>query len=221
VTAEAIKADWARLFRVACALIRQVNTPDTIIDRWAFGGGTAMMLQIEHRDSRDLDIFLPDPQFLPFLDPSKHDFALDLQPADCQTDGARFLKIAFEGIGEIDFIVAGSLTSEPTTARTIEGEAVLLETVAEIIIKKVYHRGAVMKPRDIFDIAAAAETHGDSIARALRPYKDETATALATVNRLNADFVARAISQLAIRPRYASLVATAHDRAKEILASVR
>ena len=220
MTSGEIKADWARLFRVACSLIRQVNATNTIIDRWAFGGGTAMMLRIGHRDSRDVDIFLPDPQFLPFLDPSKHDFAFDLQPADCHGDGSRFLKMAFESVGEIDFIVANSLTSEPTTPETIEGEAILLETVPEIITKKIYRRGAVIRPRDIFDIAAAAQAHADSIVRELRPYKNEVATALATVNRLNPDFVARAISQLAIRPRYAALVATAHDRAKEILGSV-
>jgi hypothetical protein len=30
---------------VACALIRQVNSEQTIIDHWTLGGGTAMMLQ--------------------------------------------------------------------------------------------------------------------------------------------------------------------------------
>jgi len=45
--------DWARLFRIACALIRQVNSKQTIIDSWSFGGGTAMMLQIDHRESHD------------------------------------------------------------------------------------------------------------------------------------------------------------------------
>jgi len=38
--------EFARLFRVACALIRQVNSEQTIIDHWTLGGGTAMMLQI-------------------------------------------------------------------------------------------------------------------------------------------------------------------------------
>jgi Nucleotidyl transferase AbiEii toxin, Type IV TA system len=57
---------WARLFRVACALIRQVNSKERVIDHWTFGGGTAMMLQIDHRESHDVDIFLFDPQLLPF-----------------------------------------------------------------------------------------------------------------------------------------------------------
>jgi len=32
-----------------------------MIDSWTFGGGTALMLQIDHRESFDVDIFLDDP----------------------------------------------------------------------------------------------------------------------------------------------------------------
>jgi hypothetical protein len=91
-----------------------VNSKESIIDNWTFGGGTAMMLQIDHRESHDIDIFLPDPQLLPFLDPQTHDFAFEIQPTDYKGDGAKSLKLAFENIGEIDFIVGGSLTSTPT-----------------------------------------------------------------------------------------------------------
>jgi hypothetical protein len=70
--------DWAQLFRIACALTRQANIST---DDWAFGGGTAMMLQIDHRESHDVDIFLTDPQLLASLDPQKRDFDLEIQPA--------------------------------------------------------------------------------------------------------------------------------------------
>jgi hypothetical protein len=90
---------------MACALIRQVNSEQSIIDHWTFGGGTAMMLQINHRESRDVDIFLSDPQLLPFLDPQKHDFEFEIRPTASEGDGARFLKLAFDKIGQIDFIV--------------------------------------------------------------------------------------------------------------------
>jgi len=75
-------SDWVRLFRIACSLIRQVNSEHTIVDTWTFGGGTAMMLQINHRRSDDIDIFLPDAQFLPYLDPKLHDFEFDIMPSD-------------------------------------------------------------------------------------------------------------------------------------------
>jgi Nucleotidyl transferase AbiEii toxin, Type IV TA system len=87
VSAPHPRSDWARLFRIACALIRQVNSVQPIIEGWTFGGGTAMMLQIDHRESRDVDIFLHDAQQLPFLDPQKRDFEFEIQPAVCEGDG--------------------------------------------------------------------------------------------------------------------------------------
>jgi len=50
-----------------------------------------MMLQIDHRESRDVDLFLQDPQLLAFLDPQKHDFEFEICPSDYDGDGARFL----------------------------------------------------------------------------------------------------------------------------------
>jgi len=104
-----------------------------------------MMLQIDHRESRDVDIFLQDAQQLPFLDPQKRDFEFEIQPAAYEGDGTRVLKLVFDDIGEIDFIVAQTLTSSPTTPTVVEGEAILLETIPEIITKKIYHRGPVSR----------------------------------------------------------------------------
>ncbi|MEI2298779.1 nucleotidyl transferase AbiEii/AbiGii toxin family protein [Ensifer sp. MJa1] len=56
---------WADLFDQACRIIDQANSSLTLIDTWTFGGGTALMLQIDHRESFDVDIFLDDPQLLP------------------------------------------------------------------------------------------------------------------------------------------------------------
>jgi hypothetical protein len=75
---------WQRLFKQACSLIRQAN----IGDDWTLGGGTAMMMQIGHRESRDIDIFLSDPQLLPLLDPQKNDFEFEIQPNTYMGDGA-------------------------------------------------------------------------------------------------------------------------------------
>ncbi|WFU16691.1 nucleotidyl transferase AbiEii/AbiGii toxin family protein [Bradyrhizobium sp. CB3481] len=213
-------SDWARLFRLACALIRQVNADQTIINHWTFGGGTAMMLQIDHRESHDIDIFLPDPQFLAYLDPQKWDFKLDVTPTEYDGDGARFLKLAFEDMGQIDFIVGPSLTTSPTTRRTIEDETVELENIPEIITKKIYHRGSNIRPRDIFDIAAAAHTHADAIVEALRSYRSQVAKTLLALDKLNPDFVNAAIADMTIRGSYRSIAETAIERARTILSAV-
>ena len=104
---------WARLFRAARSLIGQVNAEDLVIDEWTLGGGTAMMLQIDHRESRDVDIFLTDPQLLALLDPAKRDFAFKLRLTGYEGDGSKFLKFFFEDIGEIDFIVGRIMTTAP------------------------------------------------------------------------------------------------------------
>jgi Nucleotidyl transferase AbiEii toxin, Type IV TA system len=200
-------------------MIRQVNAEQEIIDHWTFGGGTAMMLQIDHRESHDVDIFLPDAQFLSFLDPQKRDFDFEIRPSDYTGDGTGFLKLGFE-FGEIDFIVAASLTSSPTTEATVEGEVVLLETIPEVIAKKVYHRGTSIMPRDIFDIAAGGEKHAESIIKELASYPDSVAGALAAIDKLKPDFVTASIEQLLIKDAYKAVAKTALDKTKELLKAV-
>jgi hypothetical protein len=213
-------SDWLKLFRIACSLIDQVNSEQPIIDHWTFGGGTAMMLQIGHRESRDIDIFLDDAQYLGLLNPDKNDFNFEIRPAEYSGDGSHFLKLAFENIGEIDFIIGHAMTDVPTQSQKIEGVNVLLETIPEIIAKKIYYRGASIKSRDIFDIAAAAEHCEADIIQALRQYPTEVAKTLATMAKLNPDFVAATIKALAIKPKYAGIAETALKRTADILRAV-
>jgi Nucleotidyl transferase AbiEii toxin, Type IV TA system len=210
-------SDWVRLFGIACSLIKQVNANGRVIDHWTFGGGTAMMLQIDHRESHDVDLFLNNAQLLPFLDPKNHDFAFEVVPTDYGGDGTSFLKLSFDEIGEIDFIVRQALTESPTTERSIEGELTLLETVPEIITKKIVHRGASIKPRDIFDVAAGADQHADAIIGALRNYPEAVQTTLKKLDELNPEFVNRAIQALMLRDSFRKISHYAIERTKEIL----
>jgi hypothetical protein len=186
-------AAWPRLFRIASSLIDQVNDKRKVIDSWTFGGGTAMMLQIGHRESRDVDIFLSDPQLLSFLNPETHDFRFEIRPDACIPDGTRSLKLVFS-IGEIDFIVAPSLTSNPIRTENVGGIDVALETIPEIIAKKIYYRGGNLKPRDIFDIAAAGKNGAEALVVALRDYRENVQQALAAIRKLNPGFVNTAIA---------------------------
>lgn len=155
-----------------------------------------------------------------FLDPKLHDFEFESRPSDYRGDGAGFLKLAFEGIGEIDFIVGQSLTAPGVTKQTVEGEGVDLETVAEVITKKVHYRGASIKPRDIFDIAAASRTNRDAVVEALRTYKDDVARTLGTIERLNPDFVNITISELTIKDKFKAVADTALSDAVTLLRAV-
>lgn len=101
-------SEWRRLFHIAVDLIDQLRENAGGYDfEWSFGGGTAMMIQIRHRESHDVDIFLDDPQLLGFIDPSRSRLRFDLAPSDYQGDGHRFQKFAFEDVGEIDSSLPG------------------------------------------------------------------------------------------------------------------
>lgn len=177
------------------------------------------MIQIDHRESRDVDIFLPDPQMLAYLDPRKRDFDFENTLRGYYGDGSGFVKFSFD-VGEIDFIVGQSMTAEPTMTRLIEGVETRLETISEIIAKKIVYRGANIKPRDIFDIAAAAEDHSDSIVEGLRRYRKAVDMTLGRIERLNPDFVETAIGELMIRDRLRPMAATAMVRTANLLRSV-
>lgn len=215
-------SEWRRLFRITVDLIDQLRENAGGYDfEWSFGGGTAMMIQIGHRESHDIDIFLDDPQLLGFIDPSKSRLRFDLVvPTDYQGDGLRFQKFAFENVGEIDFIVAGALTRTPFKMREVEGRAVQLETIPEIIAKKIYYRGSEAKPRDIFDIAAAARSQLEPMVNALRAFPDQVSRTRDRLEKLNPEFVARTISQLMIMPDYEASATDSLDTALAVLDEV-
>jgi len=213
-------SDWPRLFRIACSLIDQVNKGSPIIKEWTFGGGTAMMLQIGHRESHDVDIFLSDAQQLPFLNPEVNDLKFEVMPAAYKGDGTRSLKFIFEE-GEIDFIAVPTLTENPTVKRHVEGVVTLLETVPEIITKKVFFRGEHIQPRDIFDIAAAGTVCADEIVAALKPHREKIEATLTAMGKLNPEFVAKVIAALMIREKYEELSQSSLESAKALLETAR
>ena len=90
---------WSELFDVAMCVIDQANARGIDMVDWTFGGGTALMLQIAHRKSHDIDLFVTDPQYLPFLNPQFQEYDLPLTPNDYELEGRHALKIVFDGIG--------------------------------------------------------------------------------------------------------------------------
>ncbi|MGH8563957.1 MAG: nucleotidyl transferase AbiEii/AbiGii toxin family protein [Gammaproteobacteria bacterium] len=94
-------AGWEDLWRNAMASLASLAghfpTPD-----WTFGGGTALILHCEHRRSKDIDIFLRDPQYLTALSPRLNDHTEALTGR--YVEQSNFLKLIFDG-GEVDFII--------------------------------------------------------------------------------------------------------------------
>ena len=93
------QSQWPQLFDLAVDILDRLREAQGRMPGWSFGGGTALMLQIDHRESHDIDIFLDDPQILPFLNPETQGYALSRLPDSYESDGARALKLAYENMG--------------------------------------------------------------------------------------------------------------------------
>jgi len=146
---------WETLFQRALELIDSVGSAGITLEDWSFGGGTVLMRRHHHRLSKDIDIFVPDPQYLGYLTPRLNAEAESLTTK--YVEQANSLKLIFEE-GEIDFVASAPLTDEPTVTEELFGRPVQVETSTEIVAKKVWHRGAEFTARDIFDLAMVTET---------------------------------------------------------------
>lgn len=175
------------------------------------------MLQIDHRESYDVDLFVPDPQLMAYLRAVAADLEFGIDDASYRTDGATHVKIAFAGVGEIDFISAPPVTDLPTVLYEIGGRPVAMESVGEIVAKKVRYRGTSIQPRDIFDIAAAVVTHGSEVERALSQIPEHVNATLERLGKLERTYVEDTIGELTIRGEYRALASASHDQCVEVL----
>lgn len=202
-------------------IIDQANGSGDVVGHWSFGGGTALMLQIGHRESHDIDLFLDDPQVLPYLNPQTQGYELKTSPSSYETDGTRSLKLSFDAIGEIDFICAGLLSEAPTIKMDVRGREVLVETPLEIITKKLVYRGSHIQPRDMFDIAAVVMQRGSGdLIDGLHRYKRECDIALRASEQFTPALATAVMSKLMIRPGFEALPASAQNTVIDLLRKV-
>jgi hypothetical protein len=212
-------SEWAKLFDLAIDILGQFKAATGFVPEWSFGGGTSLMLQIDHRESHDVDIFVDDPQILPFLNPETQNYRLTRMPDSYVTDGTMALKLAYKDVGEIDFICCQHILEEPTERKGVRGHDVALETPREIIAKKVYFRGGSFQPRDMFDLAAVVAHYGtDYAVSAIQQCGvDRCAIAHAAVAKANPHFVQSIIGQLMYRKKNAHLIQEAQNISRNIL----
>jgi hypothetical protein len=147
------RGPWATLFESALTLTDHLAE---VIHKpvWTFGGGTVLMLRLNHRYSRDIDLFVPDPQYLGHVTPRLSDAAENLTTE--YVEAAESVKLLLPD-GEIDIVVGEPLTEQPWEVVAHRGRQVLVETNAEILAKKMFHRGKQAKARDLFDLCAVAD----------------------------------------------------------------
>lgn len=153
---------WQSLLTQAFSLIDAVAKDGVELPRWSLGGGTVLMFHYTHRLSKDIDIFVPDPQFLGYINPRLGGKGEEITQQ--YTDGSEYLKLYLPE-GEIDFVASSPLTSTPFESHEVLGREVLLETPVEIVAKKLWHRGDRVTPRDLLDLAVVIDHAYDAILR--------------------------------------------------------
>ncbi|HVX56916.1 nucleotidyl transferase AbiEii/AbiGii toxin family protein [Fulvimonas soli] len=163
---------WTRLFPHALELMSHLEqrVPGAT---WTFGGGTVLMLRMAHRQSKDIDLFVPDPQYLGYVNPRLSDVAEGIS-TDYE-EAAEFIKLYLPD-GEIDVIVGQPLTDTPYDTINYGERMIRVETSAEIIAKKMWHRGDRAKGRDLFDLCAVANAEPEQLEMA-KPFMVRHGTA--------------------------------------------
>ena len=153
---------WQHLFEHAMRLMSHLES-QVANPGWSFGGGTVLMLRIGHRQSRDIDLFIPDPQMLGYLSPRLSEVT-EAITTDYE-ENAEFIKLYLPH-GEIDVVVGEALTVAPFDLVSHGGRDIRVETSAEILAKKLWHRGDRGAARDLFDLCAVAQHEPEAIAQA-------------------------------------------------------
>ncbi len=154
---------WQVLLQHAFSLVDEIAAHGNKDPFWTFGGGTVLMLRYGHRLSKDIDIFVPDPQYLGYVSPRLSDVAEGV--SDKYVEGPGYIKL-LRPEGEIDFVASPNLTADPFEIWELLGRPVKVETSAEIVAKKLWHRGDRATARDLFDLALVIEREPRALATA-------------------------------------------------------
>ncbi len=164
---------WSRILARAYALFDDLEAKGFGSPPFALGGGNVAMLRFRHRLSKDIDFFGYDARWLSLLSPRLNEAAAAISSS--YAEQANTVKIVTSE-GDIDFVIAGDI-ARPVVRETarLEGRDVLLDPTSEILAKKLFYRAASLKPRDVYDLAAAIDLDPASArlaARAAAPRRD-------------------------------------------------
>lgn len=207
---------WQVLLMQAFTILDDMQVHSGVADPfWTFGGGTVLMLRYGHRRSKDIDIFVPDPQYLGFVTPRLSDVAAAVSTDYVETAG--YVKLICTE-GEIDFVAAPNLTSGAFETWTLFDRPTKVETASEIVAKKLWHRGDTATARDLFDLALVIQKAPDTLLTAkpfLIRHRDVFLTQLQQRQALlKAQF--EAIDTMAFKPSFEEAYAIAERFLKRL-----
>lgn len=208
---------WKLLLRKALACIDTLDARG-IKAKWSFGGGTAMMMTYSHRESKDVDIFITDPQLIGYLSPRLQDNIQTITDCTDYDEQAAVLKLILD-IGEIDFIVAASLTKRPFEDWKFEKRTLLRERPVEIVAKKVFYRAVDFRVRDVFDLACLLEREPAEVAKEEDLFRAKQDILMERLETMRPTYKEEAKRLIAVESGFEKIRDTAVDRALEFYRS--
>ncbi|MHB1758441.1 MAG: nucleotidyl transferase AbiEii/AbiGii toxin family protein [Leptospirillum sp.] len=152
-----LSGSWKSLERKTLQILSEAEIPLTQMSP-LLGGGTRLMIELNHRISHDIDLFIRDPQYIGFISPRLNARISDLVQG--YEEDATILKLKFPE-GEIYFIVRMSLTGLPPELS--EKSLFRLEPVEEALAKKLFYRGMFLKSKDLFDWHCIETMHPETL----------------------------------------------------------
>ena len=193
---------WLKLAGIASTIVANAEKTATSSLHAVLGGGTRVMLALNHRISNDIDLFIRDPQWIGYLSPRLNSNVEGLTSAYEET--AVSLKLRFTE-GEIDFIVAAPLLQLPEESSP--ETSFPLEPIAEVLAKKLFHRGWQLAPRDLFDwwaieTKAPSAVPKSELSALLRVKFDGIANALEAMRQSGRAIVLWETIQAPTKPRF-------------------
>jgi hypothetical protein len=140
------------------AALGSVKVDGDLPPHWTFGGGASLALDLGHRVGYDIDALVDSARVIQSLVPVRNEVTRSTCWND-KTQRADFLylghclKLISKGMGEIRFLHASPILEDATRPFDFDGRVILRERPAEIIAKKILHRGSSFEARDVFDLA--------------------------------------------------------------------
>lgn len=183
------------------------------------------MMHSGHRLSKDIDAFIDDPQYITLLSPRLG--GEDVWSCETYDEAGHYLKLIYPE-GEVDFIVARSVTGLPVEPKIVDMDEVRLGTSrtiqvehpVEIALKKLNYRGAMLKIRDVFDIAVVDSLSSELLRDNLRHVAHLKPVILERLSAISEEFLRLEIDELAIADEWRPFAATCLYRVKEIAQAI-
>lgn len=212
-------SNWRQLLDRMLRGLDELGRRGQPVPDWILGGGTALMIFTDHRLSKDIDVFIDDPQYLALLSPD----TTDVWACPVWDRAANYLKLKYPE-GEIDFIVTAAISNLPALEQTVDLDGsrpfIRLDAPAEIALKKLHYRATMLKARDVFDIAVINATSGDTLSAHLHEVADKKSDLLRRLDGMKEGYLRDELAELDIRPGWEKQKETCLETVKALVARI-